>query len=204
MREKNKKQSFVEVSPGSASSTSPLKRKLCRASTSGFTLVEVLTVIMIIAILASVVLVSLERARERTRDSTIKNQMSQLRSLAETVYTFTDGYEKFYEMTDEDSPDPDYLTVKDKIEEMEGELTVRFTDPDNNDFSSYCAYTPLVSGEDNYFCVDSAGDAAEIDGTEYDFNCKDGDEINCRTEATENDNGNDNGDNDNNNDNGFE
>jgi len=145
---------------------------------SGFTLVEVLTVIMIIAILASVVLVSLDRARERTRDSTIKNQMNQLRSLAETTYSFTDGYKGFYEMVD--GGDSDYMAIKDQIEDMAGEgaLSVRFTDEDADDYTNYCAYANLVTGDNDVFCVDSAGIAARED--QGDLNCADDDSpVNC-------------------------
>ncbi len=128
---------------------------------AGFTLVEVLTVIMIIAILASVVLVSLDRARERTRDSTIKNQMSQLRSLAETTYSFSDGYENFDGLTE-------ITTVQTKIDEMGGKLHGPHF---SGDYIHYCAYADLVTGDDEVFCVDSLGNAER--GDEGQFNCTD-------------------------------
>ncbi len=137
----------------------------------GFTLIEVLTVIMIIAILASIVLVSLERARQRARDATIQTQLSQLRSLAETVYTFQDGYEGLEEMKDGTHSDADkYERIRSEILEMGGDdisTTLRFGDNNNH----YCAYSSLVTDEDRIFCVDSLGIATE--GISAEINCTD-------------------------------
>lgn len=112
--------------------------------------------VMIMAVLASVILVSLETARQRTRDSTIKNQIGQLRSLAEALYTFEDGYTELSEMKDQSSAD--YLRLKGRIEEIGGSLVLEFS----TDKRSYCAYSTLVRNEDNVFCVDSLGDSIEV------------------------------------------
>ncbi len=153
----------------------------------GFTLIEVLTVVMIIAVLASIILVSLEVARERTRDSTIKNQLGQIRSLAEAVYTFEDGYKEFYDVVNVTGHDmhSDFLRLKDRIEQIKAEdadgLTVNFSSGTRP--RSYCAYAQLVRESDKVFCVDSLGDSVERardmtncvgytnDSTSYDANC---------------------------------
>lgn len=49
----------------------------------GFTLIELLVVVAIISLLSSVVLASLDQARKKSRDSAIKEQVVQLRSLIE-------------------------------------------------------------------------------------------------------------------------
>ncbi len=156
---------------------------------AGFTLIEVLTVIMIIAILASIVLVSLDVARQRSRDVTIQQQLSQLRSLAEALYTFEEGYEDFTVTTHTENPK--FLLVKKKVEDMGGALVAGTNILFSADKHSYCAFSPLVRDTEKVFCVDSTGNAVVIDKDGADghscesptFVCEDGFTAGCTSDG---------------------
>src|SRR5581483_2767539 len=60
--------------------------------TKGFTLIELLVVIAIIGILSSVVLASLNTARNKGSDAAIKSQLAAIRPQAEIYYDSNGGY----------------------------------------------------------------------------------------------------------------
>ena len=112
----------------------------------GFTLIELLVVIAIIGILASVVLASLNTARDKGADAAIKSTINNVRAEAELYYD-------------------------DNSSEYSG-LCATLTEPQNNvnntggantwtcnaATSSY-AISGQLSDDTSFYCVDSSGDA---------------------------------------------
>lgn len=145
----------------------------------GVTLTELLTVIVIIGILASVVLVSLDLARKRARDSTVQRQMSELRNVAEATFDWQDGYTRLDDM--QSDADSELMKIKGYIldvgleEYTDDELfDIKFSTDKNN----YCAWARLVSNSEELFCVDSAGRAER--GLITDYECASGSEVSCK------------------------
>ncbi len=63
-----------------------------KTSSSGFTLIELLVVIAIIGILASVVLASLNSARNKGADAAVKANLANIRAQAEILYDANSSY----------------------------------------------------------------------------------------------------------------
>lgn len=64
------------------------------ARTRGFTLIELLVVIAIIGMLSSIVIASVNTARSKAKDATIKSEMLQLANLAELNYSDYGTYQQ--------------------------------------------------------------------------------------------------------------
>jgi prepilin-type N-terminal cleavage/methylation domain-containing protein len=148
----------------------------------GVTLIELLTVIVIIGILASVVLVSLDLARKRARDSTVQRQMSELRNIAEASFDWQDGYKRLKDMKTDDESElkkiESYILEVGPEGYTESEMfEIKFSADDKN----YCAWARFVSEPTEIFCVDSSGRAErDIDD---DIECYGGEGVSCEETA---------------------
>jgi len=135
--------------------------KSLKFNKSGFTLIEMLVVISVIGLLSSVLLNALGPAKDKAKDSRIMQEISQIRSLAETMYNGT--YASLPELPANTIADPNLNQLVTDINQEGGEAHI-IKSTDNR---SYIVYSPLntkipdSNGTYNtqYYCLDSAGHA---------------------------------------------
>lgn len=121
----------------------------------GFTLIELLVVIAIIGILASVVLASLNTARDKGADAAAKSSLNNMRAQAELVY---DGVSpNSYETVCENSIITTALTAA-------GTATGGATICADN-AGTWAAQVALKATAGSFYCVDSTGKAAVVAAT---------------------------------------
>lgn len=141
----------------------------------GFTLIELLVVVAIIGILSSIVLVSLNSARDKGRDASAKGSMSSMRATAEIYF---DSYNSYGSSTLNaeigDPTDDDEISLADSNSICEYEDIVRLakavfnqtqnlTDCVVDDGGGTVGYTlSAVLNDERMYCVDSAGYAGYI------------------------------------------
>lgn len=122
----------------------------------GFTLIELLVVIAIIGILASVVLASLNSARDKGEDAALKSNLNNIRAQAEIVY---DDNDRSYDTVCEDS---NVTRAVDQaggtcVDPLAGGGTDAVDDDGTND--GWAAEAPLNAPAGAYYCVDHTGNA---------------------------------------------
>ncbi len=137
----------------------------------GFTLIELLVVIAIIGILSSVVLASLNSARNKGADAAIKNNLANMRPQAEMYYDTNSGYSSATVATLPASGctaatsvflDPTITSMIASITSANSAPTCVMGGTSGAKASSWSASAALKAG--GSWCVDSTG--ASVSGTD--------------------------------------
>ena len=124
----------------------------------GFTLIELLVVIAIIGILSSIVLVALRGARNKAKDARIISSMSQIRSMAEVLYTGSS-----YSDVDCTGIGTSCTCNNSSIKQLCDDILDQNSSasPIFHVGSEYCVQVSLIDG--GSYCVDSTGYAGTTD-----------------------------------------
>lgn len=131
-------------------------------SSKGFTLIELLVVIAIIGLLSSVILASLNNARNKGADAAIKSQLKSLQSQAEIVYD--NAVPNSYEGVCEDA---NIVLQVTGAKNSGGATILSFTDSTasvhdttavcHDSADAYAIEVPLKTTNTSSYCVDSDG-----------------------------------------------
>ena len=123
----------------------------------GFTLIELLVVIAIIGILASVVLVSLNSARNKGKDVRVISDVQQLRTQIETDSSGS-NYNTSFSAANTLVNTGNYATLQLDATTNAGVTGVNVVTNASSPFTTYAIYGSLPSqGNAKYFCIDSTG-----------------------------------------------
>lgn len=130
----------------------------------GFTLIEMLVVVAIIGLLSSVLLTALGPAKEKAKDARIIQEMTQARTIAETLYN-QGNYSELPTDSNVIKQHASLGPLYDDIGKQGGELVIR----KGSASQEYIIYSRLntkvtISGslQISYYCVDSTGRTAFV------------------------------------------
>lgn len=112
-------------------------------------IIPIIWTIIYFGVLSSIVLVSLEKSKEKAKDTRILADLMQIRTMAQLIYSFEESdYSKI------NCTHPDLISICASIEEATGEKPTIHSTRD-----AYCAYIKLLTK--GYYCIDSKGNSRE-------------------------------------------
>jgi len=137
----------------------------------GFTLIELLVVIAIIGILSSVVLASLNTARDKGNDAAIKSNLANLRAQAELFYdgNLAVGYDGLF--TGGNTGVDNITAAVDKISD-----DTKYQDSTEG----WAALAQLRSDNTQYWCVDYTGYSGTASSTSITDGATSGEDVKCQ------------------------
>ena len=133
------------------------------SSTAGFTLIELLVVIGIIGILASIVLMSLNAARQKGRDASATGSLSSIRTQAEIYFNTKESYKDL--CTD----DAQVGVLIQAATAQTGNQAICIDDVVSG--AVYMAFVTLTDDATD-FCIDSSGFAGKVISDSEDTNAR--------------------------------
>lgn len=135
----------------------------------GFTLIELLVVIAIIGILASIVLVSLNSARNKGKDARVISDVQQLRTAFESGYNGSSYPDLVSNATTTAGPQASVTAQLSADAAAQGSVVNFVTN--GATATTYAIYARLVSDTTKYFCIDSTGKTNQSAGSNSGATC---------------------------------
>ena len=123
-------------------------------SKDGFTLIDLLVVIGIIGLLAGIVVVAVTSVRRDAFDTRIKNNVRQLRLLAESAYDANGA--TYLDWTTASSIQSELTAVIEDLDEAYGNDSSQYTLIES-EAKEFCVSAALHSINGQYYCIDHNG-----------------------------------------------
>lgn len=123
---------------------------------SGFTLVELLVVLTIMALLISISMVAMASYKDKAQNSKMETVMVQVRAITGQIHADYGSYVNVCGIDGSLNEDePNLKIIKEEVKSLRTVYPSCF-----GDSFAYCVEAPLFTG--GFFCVDSGGVAKEI------------------------------------------
>ncbi len=126
-------------------------------TSAGFTLIELMLVVAIIAVIAGIAIPQLVRSRAGANES---NAIAALRTISQAQTAFRDNYRRYGQLQELDDDDPPYIAEELADGEKQG---YKFVTAAVTKFEYQCVATPIVPGKTGTrsFCVDESASIYE-------------------------------------------